>query len=409
MDFDESPEEQAFRAEVRAFLEQHATPKTGTTADWSRGAMADDDEAERLFLERSRAWQHTLHDHGWAGITWPVAFGGRGGTPAEAIIFAQEAAAFDVSQGFFGTALSLVGPPLIRHGSKAQQERYLGPLLRGDETWCQLFSEPGAGSDLAALATRAVRDGDELVVNGQKVWNSQAQYADFGILIVRTDPDAPKHKGITFLILDMHSPGVDVRPLREATGQAFFNEVFLDDVRVPIDQVVGGVGGGWAVTRTVLTSEAGMIGAGRGPASFDALKRLATELGRGHEPIVRQGLADVSARERMQELLGLRMQTYVMHGRGQPPDPSVLKNFTTRSNWVKARLGLELQQAGGMLAQADAAEAGLWQNFTVSQFASRIGGGTDEIHRNMIAERALGLPREAQLDKDLPWRETAKA
>jgi alkylation response protein AidB-like acyl-CoA dehydrogenase len=409
MDFDESSEEQAFRLEVRRFLEEHATPKTGTTADWSRGAMADNEELERVFAEKSQAWQHTLYDNGWAGITWPKEFGGRGCSPAEAIIFAQEAAAFDVSQGFFGTALSLVGPALMRHGSPAQQERYLPPLLRGDEKWCQLFSEPGAGSDLAALATRAVRDGDELIVNGQKVWNSQAQFADFGILIVRTDPDAPKHKGISFLLLDMKTPGVDVRPLREATGQAFFNEVFLTDVRVPIDQVVGGLNEGWAVTRTVLTSETGMIGAGKGAAGFDALKRLAVELGRSGDPLIRQRLADVYARERMQDFMGMRMQTFVMHGRGKPPDPSVLKNFNTSSNWVKAALGLELQSAGGMLARGDAADSGMWQNYVVSQFASRIGGGTNEVHRNMIAERALGLPREAQVDKDLPWRETVKA
>ncbi len=409
MNFDESPEERAFRAEVRAFLEQHATRKTGTTADWSRGAIAESEEIEQQFLAKSREWQHTLYDNGWAGITWPVEFGGRGGTPAEAIIFAQEAAAFDVSQGFFGTALSLVGPALMRHGTPEQQQRYLPRLLRGDEQWCQLFSEPGAGSDLAALATRAVRDGDELVITGQKVWNSQAQHADFGILIVRTNPDAPKHRGITFVILDMRADGVDVRPLREATGQAFFNEVFLDAVRVPIDQVVGEIDGGWAVTRTVLTSETGMIGSGRGPASFEALARLAAQLGRDRDPLMRQRLADIYTRERIQDFLGMRMQTFVMNGRGKPPDPSVLKNFNTAGNERKADLGLELQQAGGMLAGGDAAEAGLWQQFVVSQYASRIGGGTNEVHRNMIGERALGLPREAQLDKDLPWRDIVKA
>jgi acyl-CoA dehydrogenase len=205
VDFDETPEEQALRREVRAFLEGHATRRTGTTTDWSRGAIAQDEAAELDFLERSRAWQRTLADHGWAGITWPREFGGRGGTPAEAIIFAQEAAAFDVSPGFFGTALSLVGPALIHHGTPAQQQRYLPPLLRGEEKWCQLFSEPGAGSDLAALATRAVRDGDELVVTGRRC-GTQAHRADFRILIVRTDPgaQAPRH----------HLPHLDMRARR---------------------------------------------------------------------------------------------------------------------------------------------------------------------------------------------------
>jgi alkylation response protein AidB-like acyl-CoA dehydrogenase len=173
--------------------------------------------------------------------------------------------------------------------------------------------------------------------------------------------------------------------------------------------VVGEINGGWAVTRTVLTSETGMIGGGKGAASFEALRSLAVELGRSGEPMIRQRLAEVYARERMLEFLGMRMQTFVMHGRGNPPDPSVLKNFLTATNEVKADLGVELQSAGGMLSRDDAAEDGLWQHFIVSQFASRIGGGTNEVHRNMIAERALGLPREAQLDKDIPWRDTVKA
>ena len=409
MDFDESAEEQAFRLEVRAFLEQHATLRTGTAADWSRGAMTDDEEVDRIFQEKSRKWQATLYDDGWAGLTWPTEFGGQGFTPSQAIIFAQEAGRFDVSQGFSSTGIALVGPALMHHGTPEQQQRHLAPLLRGDEQWCQLFSEPGAGSDLAALGTRAVRDGDEFVINGQKVWTSAAQHADFGILIVRTDPDAPKHRGITFLILDMKTAGVDVRPLREATGQAFFNEVFFSDVRVPVDHVVGEIDGGWAVTRTVLTSETGMIGSGRGAASFDALRKLAGDVGRTDDPVIRQRLADVYARERMLDFLGMRMQTFVMHGRGSPPDPSVLKNFTTQANAIKADLGLDLQLAGGMLGKKDAAEAGLWQNFVVSQFSSRIGGGTNEVHRNMIAERALGLPREAQIDKGLPWRDSVKA
>ncbi|MCU0311279.1 MAG: acyl-CoA dehydrogenase family protein [Acidimicrobiales bacterium] len=410
MNFDESPEEAALRAEIRAFLQAHATPKTGTDADWSRGPVDESEEAAEAYMERTREWQRTLYDNGWAGITWPKEFGGRGGSPAEAIIFGQEAAAFDVTAGFLGAALSLVGPPIMRHGNAEQQDRYLQPLLRGDEMWCQLFSEPGAGSDLAALGTRAVRDGDEFVVNGQKVWNTQAQFADYGILIARTDPDVPKHKGVTFFIVDMHSPGVEVRPLRQATGQAHFNEVFFNDVRIPVENVVGEVNGGWPVTRTVLTSEAGMIGSGGGGASsYASLLSAARAHGRTDDPVVRQGLADVYSREKMLQWLGLRMQTFIMHGNGSPPDPSVMKNFLTQSTEIKVNLGLAVEGAGGLLSAGDAFENGFWQTAVLSQFASRIGGGTNEVHRNMIAERALGLPRDASPDKDLPWRDILKA
>jgi alkylation response protein AidB-like acyl-CoA dehydrogenase len=410
VNFDESPEEAALRSEIRAFLEANATPKTGTEADWSRGPVDDSEEAAAAYFEKTRAWQRTLYDNGWAGITWPKEFGGRGGTPAEAIIFGQEAAKFDVTPGFFGAAQSLVGPPIMRHGNQAQQERYLPKLMSGEESWCQLFSEPGAGSDLAALGTRAVRDGDEFVVNGQKVWNSEAQHADYGILIARTDPDAPKHKGITFFLVDMRTPGIEVVPLRQATGQSHFNEVFFNDVRIPAENVVGEVDGGWPVTRTVLTSEAGMIGSGGGGASsFSALLATAKTFGRTDDPVIRQGLADVYSRERMLQWMGLRMQTFVMHRRGTPPDPSVMKNFSTQSAEIKVNLGVAVEGAGGMLDRNDAPESGFWQNMVLQQFSSRIGGGTNEVHRNMIAERALGLPRDIQPDKDLPWREILKA
>jgi len=406
MNFDEAPEAAAFRMEVRGFLEAHATRKTGTDVDWSNGPLDDSDESDLRFLHQCQEWQRTLYDNGWAGLSWPTAFGGRGATSAELVIYAEEAGAFDVTNGFFGVAQSLVGPALMHHGSAAQQARYLPPLLRGDEMWCQLFSEPGAGSDLAALATRAVLDGDEYVATGQKVWSSEAHHADLGILIARTDPDKPKHRGITFFVLDMHQPGVEVRPLRQATGQRHFNEVFLDAARIPVDSVVGEVDGGWAVTRTVLTSEAGMIGGGAGgPGNFAGMLRLARALGCDGDAVVRQGLADVYASEQMLRYMGMRIQTVITTGRGTMPDPSVLKNFLTGANERKADLALSLQGARGLLAGEDAEDNGLWQYNSLVQFSSRIGGGTNEVHRNMIAERALGLPRDVAPDKDRPWRE----
>ena len=409
MDFDDTASEGAFRTEVRAFLEAHAMPKTGTDADWSRGASAMGEAAQLEHLRRCKEWQATLYDNGWAGIAWPKAFGGRGATPSESIIFGQEAKRFDVTTGFVGASQQLVGPALMRHGSRDQQERYLGPLLRGDELWCQLFSEPGAGSDLATLATRAELDGDEWVVNGQKVWTSEAHHADFGILIARTDPDVPKHRGITFFVVDMRTPGIDIRPLVQATGLSHFNEVFLTDVRIPAANVVGEVHGGWAVARTVLSSESGMISGAGQTSTFDAVLELARACGRTDDPIVRQQLAEVFTRERILTFLQWRMQTAIMHKRGTPPDPSVLKNFFTQSLSKRVELAVNLEGAGGMLADDSAIQDGFWQKQCMAQFSSRIGGGTNEVHRNMIAERALGLPREAQLDKDLPWRDTVKA
>jgi len=409
VDFEDTPEEAAFRAEARAFLEAHASLRTGTDADWSRGNLSEDDGAAAIFVKRTQEWQATLADNGWAGIAWPKVFGGRGGTPADSIIFNQELANFDATSGFIGAAQQLVGPPIMRHGSKEQQARYLGPLLRGDEMWCQLFSEPGAGSDLAALSTRAVLDGDEWVVNGQKVWTSSAHHADFGILLARTDPDAPKHKGITFFILDMRTPGVEIRPLVQATGLSHFSEVFFTDVRIPAGNVVGEVHGGWAVARTTLASEAGMIGGAGQTSTFDAIVALAREMGRTDEPLVRQALADVYSRERILKFLGMRMQTAIMHKRGTPPDPSVLKNFFTQSLSKRVELAVDLEGAGGMLADGDAIQDGFWQKQCMAQFSSRIGGGTNEVHRNMIGERALGLPPEPRTDKDVPWRESARS
>lgn len=409
MDFDDTPEEAAFRKEVRAFLEAHAQLKTGTDADWSRGAMSEAPEAAAEYARRCQDWQRTLFDNGWAGIAWPKAFGGRGATPAQSVIFGQEASQFDVTSGFIGAAQQLVGPPLMRFGSDEHKQRYLRPLLRGDELWCQLFSEPGAGSDLAALGTRAVLDGDEWVVTGQKVWTSAAQHADFGILLARTDPDAPKHKGITFFIVDMRTEGIDIRPLVQATGLSHFNEVFLTDVRVPAANVVGEVGGGWAVARATLASEAGMIGGSGQTSTFQAVLALARACGRTQDPFIRQGLADVYARERILKFHQMRMQTAIMHKRGTPPDPSVLKNFFTQSLSRRVELAVAIEGAGGMLAGADAIQDGFWQKQVTAQFAARIGGGTSEVHRNMIGERALGLPPEPRADKDTPWRDLPRS
>ncbi|HSS09423.1 MAG TPA: acyl-CoA dehydrogenase family protein, partial [Acidimicrobiales bacterium] len=229
MDFDDSPDEAAFRLEARAWLEQHAKLRPD-----GRRTAPNDAAAEAAHVRACKEWQATLYEGGWAGITWPKEYGGRGGTAMQQVIFNQEQARFDVTAGAFTVAIGMVGPTLIAHGTPEQRARYLEPMLRGEELWCQLFSEPGAGSDLAGLGTRAVADGSGVwVVNGQKVWTSGAHFSDFGILLARTDVDQPKHRGITFFLLDMRTPGIEVRPLRQIDGAGHFNEVFLTDVPIP--------------------------------------------------------------------------------------------------------------------------------------------------------------------------------
>ena len=396
-----------FRAEARAWLDEHAAPRRGA-GDWSNGPRDATWEAETEYFERCRAWQRTLFDAGWAGITWPRSYGGRGGSAAEAVAFNQEQARFDVSSGFLASTIALVGPTLVAHGTEDQRARFLPPLLRGDEVWCQLFSEPGAGSDLANLRTRAVLDGDELVVNGQKVWTSGARHADHAILLVRTDIDATKHRGISYLLVDMSTPGIDVRPLRQITGAVHFNEVFLTGVRVPVANVVGEIDAGWGPARTTLANESALIGGsmqtGSGAA---ALVDLARAMGCSDNPVTRQRLARVWACEQVLGWLGARVQGDVLAGRAPTLDGSVLKVLWSRDHAAKGALAVSLLGACGMLADDDAPRDGFWQTLLLNRFWASIGGGTDEIHLTMIGEWALGLPAEPRVDRNVPFREIA--
>jgi alkylation response protein AidB-like acyl-CoA dehydrogenase len=405
VNFEDTEEEAAFRAQVVEFLSTHARLKAGDESDWSRNASSTDPEISADFRRRCREWQATLFDNGWAGITWPVEFGGRGGTPSQQVIFGQELVKYDVTSGFYGAAQALVGPTIIKHGTDEQRDRYVKPLLRGDEAWCQLFSEPEAGSDLANLATRAVKDGDEYVVNGQKVWTSSAQHADFGILLARTDPTVPKHRGISFFILDMRSEGVEVRPLVQAQGVAHFNEVFLTEVRVPAANLVGAENDGWSVGRTTLKNESSMI-AGAGQASnFENLLASARRLGSTADPVVRQRLAVAFTNQQIMRFFQMRTQTAIMTGRYElMVHGSLMKNLFTRSFAQRTDVAVDLQGPAGTLWH-DAEGDGFWQYQLINQFASRIGGGTEEVHRNNIAEQALGLPRELRDDLATPFGE----
>ena len=405
MDFDETPQEMAVRAEIRAWFEQ---PDVAEAArEMAGGSMAVD---EHDWIARAKRWQRFLADHGWACITWPAEYGGRGGTPAEAAIFAEEAARPGVFGNAFAVGVSMAGPTIIAHGTEAQKQRHLRPMLRGEEVWCQLFSEPGAGSDLAGLSTRAERDGDEWVVNGQKVWTSGAHFSDLGILLARTDPAAPKHRGITYLLVDMRAPGIEVRPLRQMTGATGFNEVFLTDVRIPVENTLGDVNAGWSVAMTTLANERTFMGGGGGRSlAFRDLTSLARSQGADRHPVVRQGLAASFTRAEISRYLAMRVRTQTSRGLPPGPEASVSKLFAAWNLKRNTELALAIQGASGMLAAADAPVRGAWQQSFLGAPAIRIAGGSDEVQRNVMGERTLGLPREPRTDKDVPFRELPRS
>ena len=399
VDFDDTPEEAEFRADARAWLSANAQLRV--TSD-QRGI------SQEAHVERCKQWQGTLFDQGWAGLTWPKEFGGRGIKHTLASIFSQEQGAYDVSSGVFTVGIGMVGPTLMVHGNDAQRERFLPPMLRGDEIWCQLFSEPGAGSDLASLGCRAVRDGDEWVINGQKVWTSMGHFADYGILLARTDPDAPKHSGITFFIVDMRTEGIDVRPLRQITGIAHFNEVFLNGVRIPANNVVGEINEGWRVAHTTLTSERGAIGGSTLGPFFNDFLQLARDRGADSDPVHRQGLASLYMRTELLRFLRLRVQSAMSRGEMPGAEASVMKLAYSRHWAQSADLVETMLGATGTLFDYHDEQTGYWQRWFLGQWSVRLGGGTDEIQRNVMGERVLGLPREPEVAKDIPWKDLPK-
>jgi len=392
VDFDDTPEEAAFRAEARAWLEANAIPK-GHADDFSAGIWSTA-YSEDTLIKRSREWQGRLYDGGWAGITWPKEVGGRGGRPIESVIFNQEQARFGVAVGVFTVAIGMVGPTLLRHGTPDQQQRYLPAMLKGDELWCQLFSETEAGSDLANLSTRAVLDGDEWVVNGQKVWTSSAQRAEWGILLARTNPEAPKHRGITYLLLDMSTPGIEIRPLRQMTGDAHFSEVFLDDVRIPAANVVGAVDDGWKVAQTTLASERTAIAGGSGGADPPGLIQMAKDLGVSDDPLIRQAVVEAHLQNELLRFLRYRSQTALSQGKAPGPETSVMKLLYARFMQHMTRTAMQVQGATAMLAGDDLPGGGVWTTKFLHTPSLRIAGGSDQIQGNIIGERVLGLPRD---------------
>ena len=394
-----------FEREARAFLEANAAPRVVAEQAWGEGSdqvsllPERTVEEERAELASARAWAAKRFDAGFGWITGPVTYGGRGLTREHQRSYDSAEAAFEIPpMTVYGIGLGMVAPTILAHATEEVKELYLRRLWRGDIVACQLFSEPGAGSDLAGVQTRAVRDGDEWVLNGQKVWTSGAHLSDIGEIICRTDPDLPKHKGLTGFVVDMRAPGVEVRPLRQITGGASFNEVFFTDVRVPDSHRLGDVNGGWTVALTTLMNERAAIGggsmsSGSGNVSTPRLIELVRHQGKSADPLIRQQIANIFINGRVASFTNLRAMAKIASGQAPGPEMSIAKlsltmNMRRMTDLVAAVLGPKL-----------VADSGEWGTYAWSQFVlglpgMRIAGGTDEVLRNIVGERVLGLPKE---------------
>ncbi|MED5393114.1 MAG: acyl-CoA dehydrogenase family protein [Actinomycetota bacterium] len=405
---EDTPEQAEFRASARTFLADHAEPRSEIDP-WQVSGIPEEDEA-RAYFDHGRAWQRTLADQGWAALSWPTKYGGGGYAPWADRILREESEGYGSSPGFVGATIAMLGPTLLAHATDDLKARFMPSLIKAEMAWCQLFSEPGAGSDLASLATQAVMDDDHWVVNGQKVWNSCAQFADWGFLLARTDPEAPKHRGITFLLVDMTSPGIEVRPLVQANGSSHFNEVFLSDVRIPADQVVGEVHGGWSPTRTVLANEAAFIGRGSEAPTSDRLRDLAAQYGGLDDPTVRQRLARIISRERLQALMGQNIQSAVRDGQEPPFDPALTKVLAAGTKVLTGELAADLAGPAAVAGPTSDDPQGIWIRAEIlNRFAISIGGGTTEVHKNNLAERSLGMPREPGTDPNAAWKDVLRS
>ena len=392
MDFDFTPEQEAFRKEVRAWLEANLP-------DDLRGRSFASSRADREEVARLRAWQKTMAEAGYVGLDWPREFGGRGASIVEMVILYQEMARAESPQLVNRGGVSMLGPTLMKYGTPAQQRRFIPKIRTAEELWCQGFSEPNAGSDLANLQTRAVRDGDHYVVNGQKVWTSMGHVADWGFFLVRTDPGAAKHKGISFLLIDMKTPGITVRPLRQMTGEAEFNETFLDNVRVPVEHLVGKENEGWGVAITTLAYERDLLTFIRHISLRNALHRLVKlvrERGRAADPVLRQKVAALWIGEQVLQLNAYRSLTRILRG-GQPgPEGSTSKLYWSQIDQELAQVATEVIGPASQLLRGStwAPDEGQWEFYTLLAQASGIRAGTSEILRNILGERVLGLAKD---------------
>ena len=403
MDFDDSQSEAAFRAEAREWLAENA-PNFST-----EGLEAPDDGGDPVALKLAQAWQACKADAGYACLLWPKEYGGRGATPMELLVYEEEERKYPVPGSVFRIGLGMAGPVMMKYASEDQKARYLPKMRRGDEVWCQLFSEPSAGSDVAGLRMRSVKDGDDWVINGQKVWTTGAHFCDYGILVTRHDPTVPKHMGLTFFFVDMKSPGISINRINQISGESNFCEVFFSDVRIPDAQRLGQVGDGWSVALTTLMNERLAVGGAPPPDSNEILDTvLATELESGpaiKDASVREKLADWYVQTEGFRLTKFRTMTALSRGQTPGPEASIGKLVTAKKRQAIASFGMDLQEMGGVLMDGAADEDSAYQEAYLSSPGGRIAGGTDEILMNIIAERVLGLPPDIRVDKKLPFSE----
>ncbi|MEK6284207.1 MAG: acyl-CoA dehydrogenase [Acidobacteriota bacterium] len=395
MDLNPTPAEQRFRDEFRAWL--HAN----IPESWDPAAFHDEDSRQRF--EFLRAWQKQMFEAGWVGINWPKEYGGRGATLIEQTIFIEEMARAAAPSLINVLGVSLLGPTLIAYGSEEQKKRFLAPILAAGEIWCQGYSEPNAGSDLAALRSEAVLEGDHFIVNGQKTWTSFGHFADWCFAVVRTDPDVPKHKGLTYMLIDMHSPGISVRPLKQMTGDSEFNEVSFQNVSVPVENVVGKVNDGWKIAIATLMFERGTLGASLQITFKRQIERL-IELSRtthrnGHmasdDPIIRQKLSQIYAEIEIFRLNQMRATTRMAKTGVPGPEGSIQKIFWSEMNQRMQQVAMEMLGDYGQLTKESeyAVDHGQWPHAYLRSRGNTIEAGTSEIQRNIIGHFVLGLPK----------------
>ena len=404
MDFSDTQNEAVFRQKARVFLganaELKAEAKRNIATGWNKNEA----------LMAAQDWQAKKFDAGFAGLSMPTEYGGQGLSPIMQVIYSQEESNYVVPRGVYEIGLGMCIPTMVAYATEKQKQRYSKPALRGEEIWCQLFSEPAGGSDLAGLRTRAEKDGDDWVINGQKIWTSGAQFSDYAILVARSNFDVPKHKGLTFFFLSMKSAGIEVRPIKQVSGASNFNEVFFTDVRIPDSQRLGAEGEGWKVSLTTLMNERFAVGIAPAP-DFDEIFELVrnTELEDGpalENALVRDQLADWYVRQQGLKNAHFRTMTALSRGGTPGPESSINKVVSASKYQDISLFGMDIQEMVGAITDPEfAAMDGLFQTGALSAPGYRIAGGTDEILRNIIAERVLGLPQDVRLDKDGAFRD----
>jgi len=410
MDFEDTAEEAAFRTQVRAWIDanapKHLEEELKRASFGSNGVVSEDPIAS------GKAWQKKKAEAGWACLHWPKEYGGAARTPIERVIWGQEEGPYAALTGVFTIGHGMCGPTVMAWAADEHKRRLLPPLASGEHVWCQLFSEPASGSDLAGLRTRAVKADDgsgDWIINGQKIWTSGAQYSDWGLLITRTNPDVPKHKGLTMFFLDMKSPGVEVRPIKQANGQSSFNEVYFTDVRIPDNQRLGEVGQGWEVSLTTLMNERLSIGSGMS-TGFPDLFRYCMDAEIDGKPAVedsgvRSKLAQLAVKQSGLKYTGMRAISALSKGETPGPENSIGKLVAGAAMQDLSIFALDLQGEAGAIWNEDSPQQGRFQAMLMRSPATRIEGGSDEILRNIIGERVLGLPGDIRVDKDVPFKD----